>query len=49
MEAAHFTFMPTLALLTVTFYLLGALGWAILFALRRSGIHRLADLSGQPR
>jgi len=31
----------------VFFYAAGLTGWAILFALRRSGIHRLADLSEQ--
>lgn len=31
----------------IFFYAAGLAGWAILFALRRSGIHRLADLSGQ--
>jgi|SRR5215469_541650 len=29
----------------IFFYAAGLTGWAILFALRRSGIHRLADLS----
>lgn len=29
------------------FYALGIIGWAILFALRRSGVHRLADISDQ--
>ena len=49
LEAAHFTFIPTIALITAIFYALGLIGWAILFALRRSGVHRLADLSGQPK
>jgi len=31
----------------IFFYAAGLTGWAILFALRRSGTHRLADLSGQ--
>jgi hypothetical protein len=31
----------------IFFYAAGLAGWAILFALRRSGIHRLADLSEQ--
>lgn len=44
MEAAHLTFFPTLALLLVIFYAGGLVGWAILFALRRSGVHRLDEL-----
>jgi hypothetical protein len=31
----------------IFFYAAGLAGWAVLFALRRSGIHRLADLSEQ--
>jgi hypothetical protein len=49
MEASHLTFFPTLALLLVIFYATGVAGWAILFALRRSGVHRLADISGEPK
>jgi len=45
LEAAHFTFFPTVALLLVIFYALGLAGWGILFALRRSGVHRLDDIS----
>ena len=47
LEAAHFTFFPTIALLLVFFYAAGLVGWAILFALHRSGMHRLADISEQ--
>ncbi len=46
MEAAHLTFFPTLVLLLVIFYAGGLVGWAILFALRRSGVHRLDALGG---
>ena len=49
MEASHLTFFPTLALLLAIFYAAGLVGWAILFALRRSGVHRLADISGEPK
>jgi hypothetical protein len=35
------------ALLLVFFYAAGAVGWAILFALHRSGVHRLADVAEQ--
>lgn len=31
------------------FYAAGLIGWGILFALRRSGIHRLADMSGEQK
>ncbi len=46
MEAAHLTFFPTLALLLAIFYAGGLVGWSILFALRRSGVHRLDALGG---
>jgi len=42
---AQFTFFPTIALLFLCFYAAGAIGWAVLFALRRSGVHRLAAVS----
>jgi hypothetical protein len=31
------------------FYAAGMIGWAILFAMRRSGVHRLADTSAGPK
>ncbi len=31
------------------FYAAGLIGWAILFAMRRSGVHRLADTSADPK
>ena len=31
------------------FYAAGMIGWAILFAMRRSGVHRLAETSGGPK
>jgi hypothetical protein len=33
----------------VFFYAAGMIGWAILFAMRRSGVHRLAETSGAPK
>ena len=30
-------------------YAAGLLGWAILFAMRRSGVHRLAEMSSEPK
>jgi hypothetical protein len=44
----HFTFFPTIALMFAFFYAAGLVGWAILFALRRSGVHRLSDLPDTP-
>ena len=41
---ATFTFFPTIALMFLFFYVAGAIGWAILFALYRSGVHRLGDI-----
>ena len=38
-------FLPILALAFAVFYAAGLIGWAILFALRRSGVHRLAAMS----
>lgn len=41
-------FLPVIVLLLVPFYAAGLIGWVILFALRRSGSHRLdAVSSGQ--
>jgi hypothetical protein len=45
----HFKFAPTVALLLAFFYAAGLLGWAILFALHRSGVHRLDDVSAQTK
>jgi hypothetical protein len=33
----------------IFFYAAGLIGWTILFALRRSGVHRLADISGESK
>ncbi|HVN17414.1 MAG TPA: hypothetical protein VMU05_01535 [Dongiaceae bacterium] len=48
-QPVHSTLLPPIVLFLLLFYLLGFVGWAIVFALRRSGIHRLADMSGQPK
>ena len=46
-QAEH-GFLPVIVLLLAPFYAAGLIGWAILFALRRSGSHRLdAMASGQ--
>jgi hypothetical protein len=44
-QPAHQTFLRTFALMFLGVYLVGALGWVILFALRRSGMHRLSEMS----
>lgn len=31
----------------LSFYAAGLIGWAVMFALRRSGVHRLDELSGE--
>jgi len=46
----HFGFLPAVALMFAIAYVVGLLGWAILFALKRSGTHRLSgmqDSAGQ--
>lgn len=42
-------FFPTIALMFLFFYAAGVIGWAILFALRRSGVHRLSEMSCEPQ
>ncbi len=42
-QPAHFTFLPTLLLILFFACVGGVLGWTILFALHRSGVHRIAD------
>jgi hypothetical protein len=44
----HFTFFPAIAQMFIFFYAAGLLGWVILFALRRSGMHRLSELPDNP-
>jgi hypothetical protein len=48
-QPEHFTLFPTLLLIVSFACVAGALGWAILFALHRSGVHRLADFDPAPR
>ena len=43
-QPEHFTFMPTIALMLAGAYAVGLIGWAILFALKRSGVHRLSEM-----
>jgi len=48
-QPAHFTFLPNVVLALAFFYMAGMFGWAILFAMHRSGVHRLADVSGEQK
>ena len=43
-QPAHFTVISTFALVFVGGCVIAAVGWAVLFALRRSGVHRLSEL-----
>ena len=40
----HLSIVSVLAMLFAFFYAAGVIGWAVLFALRRSGMHRLSDI-----
>jgi len=42
---AHSYLLPGVAVGFILFYAAGLVGWAVLFALRRSGVHRLDDVS----
>ena len=43
------TLLPPIVLFLLFFYAAGFIGWLILYALRRSGMHRLDQLSAQPK
>jgi len=43
-QPAQFTLISTFAVLFLAGCVIGAVGWAVLFALRRSGVHRLSEL-----
>ena len=43
-QPEHFTLISTFAILFVAGCIIAAVGWAVLFALRRSGVHRLSEL-----
>jgi len=43
----HQTLLGAIPMILVSFYAMGLACWAILFALRKSGVHRLAGISGQ--
>lgn len=42
----HSGLLPPIPLFFAAFYAAGIVGWIILFALRRSGVHRLDQMSG---
>ena len=46
-QPVHSILLGGMPLFFAIFYAAGLIGWAILFALRRSGVHRLADISGE--
>ena len=46
-QSVHPILLGGMPLFFAIFYAAGLIGWAILHALRRSGVHRLADLSEQ--
>ncbi len=48
-QPTQLTFLPTMALMFLGVYAAGAVGWVVLFALRRSGVHRLSEMSGSPK
>ncbi|HEY1676785.1 MAG TPA: hypothetical protein VGG04_03700 [Candidatus Sulfotelmatobacter sp.] len=43
----HPTLLGAIPIILVSFYAMGLACWAILFALRKSGFHRLANMSGE--
>ncbi len=45
----HSVFLGGIILSLAFFYAAGLIGWSILFAMRRSGVHRLAATLGEPK
>ena len=48
-QPVHLTILATMALMFLAVYIAGAVGWIVLFALRRSGVHRLSEMSSTPQ
>lgn len=48
-QPVHLTILATMALMFLAVYIAGAVGWVVLFALRRSGVHRLSEMSSPPQ
>ena len=46
-QPVHSILLGGMPLFFAFFYAAGLIGWAIMFALRRSGVHRMADMSGE--
>jgi hypothetical protein len=46
-HAVHSTLLPGVVIGLLAFYAAGLIGWAILFALHRSGVHRLDATAGK--
>jgi hypothetical protein len=47
-QTEHFTFFPAMAVILLSAYAAAAIGWAALYALRRSGMHRLSEMPDAP-
>jgi len=45
----HSTLLPGVVFGLAFFYAAGLIGWVILFAMRRSGVHRLDETSVEPK
>jgi hypothetical protein len=49
-QSSHFTLFPAMAVIFFSAYAAAVIGWAMLFALRRSGVHRLSEMpAGEAR
>lgn len=46
-QPMHLVLLSPIALMFAGFYAAGVIGWGILFALRRSGVHRLDEMSSE--
>lgn len=46
-QPMHSVLLPPIALMFAGFYAAGVIGWGLLFALRRSGVHRLDEISAE--
>jgi hypothetical protein len=44
-QPQHFTFFPAMALIFFSAYAAAAIGWVVLFTIRRSGVHRLSEIA----
>ena len=47
-QPERLTFLRPVLLMFAAAYATGLIGWAILFALKRSGMHRLSQVEGSP-